>query len=209
MVKKGLHCRVVIRHQRFTLSSCSQTRQMVLGKQMCHVCLSAVAHLVHLDDRLKHIFILILYLECSQYARGSDLPQDLEAMLFSCSVWFSLSLFTTQGSKEQFQLKSVLHFVSHCWSWIWWGMWRATRKVFAGTSAAKGRPGKMLLLNWAGPLVTKDMENIKVLNASFTLTGKTGLQESLVPETRGQVWSKENTQRRMWWVDPGWMPDAH
>lgn len=37
------------------------------------------------------------------------------------------------------------------------------------------------------------MEKVKVLNASFTLTGQTDLQELQVPETRGQAWSKKDT----------------
>ncbi|KAK4823589.1 hypothetical protein QYF61_003789 [Mycteria americana] len=47
----------------------------------------------------------------------------------------------------------------------------------------------------AGALVTQYREEAEVLNAAFTsvFTGKTGLQESKAPETRGQVWNKEDT----------------
>ena len=50
------------------------------------------------------------------------------------------------------------------------------------------------LLNGAVDLVTNDTEKAKVLSAAFTLvfTGKTGLQESQAPETRGKVWNKED-----------------
>ena len=50
------------------------------------------------------------------------------------------------------------------------------------------------LLNEAGDLVTQDMEKAEVLNAFFAsvFTSKTGLQESLAPETRGKGCSKED-----------------
>lgn len=72
--------------------------------------------------------------------------------------------------------------------------WRATAKASPGVSAAKGRLEKVgPLLNWAGALVTKDMEMAKVLNAFFILvfTGMTCLQESQAPVTHGKVWNNE------------------
>lgn len=60
-----LQCRDVIWHQCFTLPSAPQkTQQMVLGKQMCLVCLSAIAHLVYLDDRLSEAYFYSQ--QCSQ-----------------------------------------------------------------------------------------------------------------------------------------------
>lgn len=44
----------------------------------------------------------------------------------------------------------------------------------------------------------KDMEKVEVVNAFFTLvfTDKTVLQEFQVPETRGEVWRKEDSTER-------------
>lgn len=51
----------------------------------------------------------------------------------------------------------------------------------------------VLLLNGAGVLVTRDMGKAEVLTATFAslFTVSTGLQEPLVPDTSGEVWSKE------------------
>jgi len=45
-----------------------------------------------------------------------------------------------------------------------------------------------------GDLVTQDMEEAEVLNAVFAsgFTSKTGLQESGVPEIRGEVWTRKD-----------------
>lgn len=51
-----------------------------------------------------------------------------------------------------------------------------------------------LLLNGAGNLVTKDMEQAEAANAFFTLicTVNTNLQELQAPEARDEVWSKKD-----------------
>lgn len=51
------------------------------------------------------------------------------------------------------------------------------------------------LLNGAGDLVIQDMVMAEVFNAFFAslFTGKTGLQESQVPEKNVKVWRKEDT----------------
>lgn len=56
----------------------------------------------------------------------------------------------------------------------------------------KCRENVGLLLNGAGNLVTKDMEQGEAANAFFTLVGivNTDLQESQAPESRDKVWSK-------------------
>ena len=53
------------------------------------------------------------------------------------------------------------------------------------------------LLNGAGTLMAKDKEKAEVLTAAFAsvFTGKTDLQQSLAPQTRGRVWSKEDLPR--------------
>lgn len=50
------------------------------------------------------------------------------------------------------------------------------------------------LLNEGRDLVLKDIKRAEVLNGFFTLVfcGKTCLQESQTPETRGNVWTKED-----------------
>lgn len=50
------------------------------------------------------------------------------------------------------------------------------------------------LLNGTENLVSRDTENTKVLNISFTsvFNGKHGLQQPLVPETSGKVWSNKD-----------------
>ncbi|KAK4806988.1 hypothetical protein QYF61_000317 [Mycteria americana] len=50
------------------------------------------------------------------------------------------------------------------------------------------------LLNGAGDLVTQDMEKTEVLNAFFApiVASKTSLQKVQAPETRGEVWRKED-----------------
>ena len=50
------------------------------------------------------------------------------------------------------------------------------------------------LLSETGGLVTQDMEEAEVLNASFAsaFTSKTSLQELQVPVTRAKGWSKED-----------------
>lgn len=50
------------------------------------------------------------------------------------------------------------------------------------------------LLNWSGELVTRNMGKSKVLKAFFALVFKikTSLHESQAPDTRGEVWSKED-----------------
>ena len=53
----------------------------------------------------------------------------------------------------------------------------------------KPRENVGLLLNGAEDLVIKDMEKVKVLNATFTLnfTGNTGLLQSQVFEAHGKI----------------------
>lgn len=57
----------------------------------------------------------------------------------------------------------------------------------------KTRENVSLPLNGAGDLMTNGMEKTKILNAAFisVFTGKTSIQESQAPETRGKVWSEE------------------
>lgn len=61
-------------------------------------------------------------------------------------------------------------------------------------SKRKTRGNVGLLLNGAVDLVTKGMEKAEVPSAFFALvfTNKTSLQQSQNPETRGEVWSKED-----------------
>lgn len=57
----------------------------------------------------------------------------------------------------------------------------------------KTRENVSLPLNGEGDLMTNDTEKTKILNAAFisVFTGKTSIQESQAPETRGKVWSEE------------------
>lgn len=66
-------------------------------------------------------------------------------------------------------------------------MSKATSKAAIGRYVTrKARENVSLLLNEVVTLVTHNMEEAEVLNASFisVFTGKTDLQESHVPETR-------------------------
>lgn len=53
----------------------------------------------------------------------------------------------------------------------------------------------MTLLNEAGDFVTNDIESAEALNTFFNsvFTSNTSFQKSQVPETRRNVWSKENS----------------
>ena len=73
---------------------------------------------------------------------------------------------------------------------------KGNKKGFYKYTCSKRRAGKKVdpLLNGAGALVAKDMEKGKVFNSFFlsVFTGKSSLQESQAPESRGKVWSKED-----------------
>lgn len=62
------------------------------------------------------------------------------------------------------------------------------------SSKRKTRGSMGPLLNGTRDLVTKNMVKVKVLPAFFVsaFTGKTGLQQSQVPQTKGEVWSNED-----------------
>ena len=61
------------------------------------------------------------------------------------------------------------------------------------SSKRKTRENVGPLLNGAGELVPEDTEKANVLSALFSLvfTDKTNLQESQAPETRANIWNKE------------------
>lgn len=73
---------------------------------------------------------------------------------------------------------------------------KANKKGIYGyiSSKRKIRENTGPLLNEAGHMVTKDMEKVEVLNASFTSasTSKNNFQESQASGTCGNVWSKED-----------------
>jgi len=68
------------------------------------------------------------------------------------------------------------------------------------SSRRKARRSVDWLLNGSEDVVSGDTEFSKVLNAFFTsvFNGKFGLQQSLVPETSGKVWSNKGIHYTHW-----------
>lgn len=81
-------------------------------------------------------------------------------------------------------------------SWIWWGIWRAKRRVSTGvekkqkllSSKSKTRENVGLLLN-ENTVMTKAMEKAKILCAFVALifTSKSGLQQPQAPESSEEI----------------------
>lgn len=71
---------------------------------------------------------------------------------------------------------------------MWINFWGSTNPQ------RKTRENVRSTLEWIRALVTKDVEQVKVLKDFFmlVLTGKICLQEMQAPETRGKGWSEED-----------------
>lgn len=74
---------------------------------------------------------------CALVKDGSESSHIVGDLANSCSVWFYLSLFTKQDSKEQFQVKSILYHIVGVESGD--GCEKHEERLLY---AAKGRPGK-------------------------------------------------------------------
>lgn len=70
------------------------------------------------------------------------------------------------------------------WSWIWQGMWTATRRDSTSTWTAKSREGVSALLIRAGKLWQMTQKRHSVFSVTWSLSIKGILQESQEPQTR-------------------------